>query len=144
MIRKSTKDILAESFLELAKTKRIDKIRISDITDNCGMSQPTFYHYFKDKYDLMVWLHVRSSSEIMAKVGKNGYEWKDTLTEGAKSYYENRDFVLNALKHTSGQDSFVEYVRRINIELLTNEVRKKLMTEHIPDEILGIFNYTIL
>ena len=48
MKRKTTKELLAESFLELAETKRIDKIRISDITDNCGMSQPTFYHHFKD------------------------------------------------------------------------------------------------
>jgi len=49
MKRKTTKDILAESFLELAETKRIDKIRISDITDNCGMSPPTFYNHFRDK-----------------------------------------------------------------------------------------------
>ena len=124
MIRKSTKDILAESFLELAKTKRIDKITITEITSNCGMSQPTFYNHFKDKYDMMVWLHVRSSSEIMSKVGKDGYAWRDTLIDGAKAYYENRDFVLNALKHTSGQDSFMEYVQRINTELLINEVRK--------------------
>ena len=54
MKRMSTKDILAESFLELTQTKRIDKIRVSDITRNCGMSAPTFYNHFKDKYD--IWL----------------------------------------------------------------------------------------
>ena len=48
MKRKTTKDILAESFLELAMSKRIDKITITDITSNCGMSQPTFYNHFKE------------------------------------------------------------------------------------------------
>ena len=49
MKRKTTKEILAESFLELAENKRIDKIRVSDITSNCGMTAPTFYNHFKDK-----------------------------------------------------------------------------------------------
>lgn len=144
MKRKTTKEILAESFLELAKTNRIDKITISDIVKNCGMSQPTFYNHFKDKYDMMVWLHINSSNEIMLKIGKNGYEWRDTLYEGIRSYHENRDFVLNALKHTSGQDSFRLYVQRINYDLLVGEVRKQLMTEHIPDEILGIIKIYVL
>lgn len=138
MKKKTTKQILAESFLELAETKRIDKITITDITNNCGMSQPTFYNHFKDKYDLIVWIHLISSEQVMSKIGVNGYMWRDTLFDGAKGFYENRDFVLNALKHTSGQDSFIENLRRINTDLLTTEVRKKLMTEHIPDEISGM------
>ena len=52
MNRKTTEELLADSFLELAQTKRIDKITITEITNNCGMSQPTFYNHFKDKYDL--------------------------------------------------------------------------------------------
>ena len=138
MKRKTTKEILAESFLELAENKRIDKIRVSDITSNCGMTAPTFYNHFKDKYDLIVWIQVCSSKAVMSKIGKDGYVWKDTLLDGAKAFYMYRDFILNALKHTSGQDSFVENVRRINIDLLTTEIRKKLMTEHIPDEITGM------
>jgi tRNA1Val (adenine37-N6)-methyltransferase len=54
MKRKTTKEILADSFLELAAEKRIDKITIAEITSNCSMSQPTFYNHFKDKYDLIV------------------------------------------------------------------------------------------
>ena len=138
LIRRTTKDILAESFLELAMKKSIDKIRISEITDNCGMSPPTFYNHFKDKYDMIVWIHTHRVNDVMSRIDRNGYEWRDTLLDGAIYYYENRHYIVNALKHTSGQDSFVEYVRRYNTELLTMEVRKKLMTEHIPDELLGM------
>lgn len=138
MKRKTTKDILAESFLELAEAKRIDKIRVSDITSNCGMSAPTFYNHFKDKYDLIVWIHTHRVSEVMSKIDKNGYGWRDTLLDGAKYYYENRSYIINALKHTSGHDSFVGYVTRNNIEVLAKEVRRKLMTEHLPSEIYGL------
>ena len=138
MKRKTTKELLAESFQELALKKRIDKITISEITDNCGMSQPTFYHHFKDKYDLIVWIHTSRVSEVMSRIDDKNYLWKDTLLDGARYYHENREFIKNALKHTSGQDSFIEYVRRRNTEFLKGEVQKKLMTEYIPDEIMGM------
>ena len=138
MKRKTTKDILAESFLELAEARRIDKIRVSDITSNCGMSAPTFYNHFKDKYDLIVWIHTHRVSGIMSKIDKDGYRWRDTLLDGARYYYDNRSYIINALKHTSGQDSFVGYVTRNNIEVLAKEVRRKLMTEYLPPEIYGL------
>lgn len=43
MKRKTTKEILAESFHELGELKPIDKITIQDIVDNCGYSPVTFY-----------------------------------------------------------------------------------------------------
>ena len=136
--RKTTKEILAESFQELAAQKRIDKITITEITDNCGMSQPTFYNHFKDKYDLIVWIYTHESSDIMSKIGDSGYLWKDTLLDGAKYFTANREYIINALRHTSGHDSFMLYVQKVNSELMLTEVRKKLMTEYIPDEIYGM------
>ena len=98
MKRKTTKELLAESFQELALEKRIDKITISEITNNCGMSQPTFYHHFKDKYDLIVWIYTTRVSEVMGRIDDKSYLWKDTLLDGARYYYENREFIKNALR----------------------------------------------
>ena len=126
MKRKTTKEILAESFQELAANKRIDKITITEITSNCGMSQPTFYNHFKDKYDLIVWIYIHESGEIMSKIGDSGHSWRDTLLDGARYFAANREYIINALRHTSGHDSFMLYVQKVNSEL---------MTEYIPDEI---------
>ena len=134
----TTKEILAESFLELAQKKRIDKITITEITDNCEMSQPTFYNHFKDKYDLIVWIYTSRVSEVMGRIDNKNYLWKDTLLDGARYYAKNCEFIKNALKHTSGQDSFIEYDRKRNTEFLKAEVQKKLMTEFIPDDIMGM------
>ena len=43
MKRKTTKEILAESFMELTATKPVSKITIVDIVENCTMTKPTFY-----------------------------------------------------------------------------------------------------
>ena len=138
MIRKTTKDILAESFLELAANKTIDKIRISDITDNCGMSPPTFYNHFKDKYDVIVWIYVRDVEPIISQIGKGDPDWMDILREAAHYYWKNKEFVVNALKHTGGHDAFLFQVQKINTEHMTAAIRKRLMTEHLSTEIMGL------
>ena len=97
MKRKTAKEILAESFRELAETVPIDKITIKDIVYNCDYSPATFYRHFKDKYDLIAFDYVQRTSEIMAKVGKNGYEWKDTLTDATHFFDENRKYMKNLL-----------------------------------------------
>ena len=39
MKRKTTKEILAESFRELAENRPVDKITIKEIVDNCDYSK---------------------------------------------------------------------------------------------------------
>ena len=56
MKRKTTKEILAESFRELAENRPVNKITIQEIVDNCDFSPETFYRHFRDKYDLIALL----------------------------------------------------------------------------------------
>lgn len=48
MKRKTSKEILAEAFREVAEGKPVDAITVKDITENCGYSPATFYRQFKD------------------------------------------------------------------------------------------------
>ena len=100
MKRKTTKEILAESFMELSEGKPISKITIADITENCSMTSPTLYRHFKDKYDLIAWIYIMMVQDNLAKIGHDGYLWKDTLLDGLRYYAENRKYMVNALKHT--------------------------------------------
>ena len=54
MIKRTTKDLLAESLKELCKIKSADKITIKELTQNCGLTAPTFYNHFRDKYELIL------------------------------------------------------------------------------------------
>ena len=118
MKRKTAKEILAESFRELAEKKKVDKITVRDIAENCGYSTTTFYRHFKDKYDLIVWEHTQYVSEIMDRVGKDGYSWNQTLYEGMEYYEKNKEYLANLLQHTSGYDSFIRNMAEINCNAL--------------------------
>ena len=36
----------------------------------------------------------------------------------------NREYIINALRHTSGHDPFMLYVQKVNSKLMLTEVRK--------------------
>ncbi|MBR0235498.1 MAG: TetR/AcrR family transcriptional regulator C-terminal domain-containing protein [Clostridia bacterium] len=130
--RKTAKEILAESFREVAENKNVDKITIQDIVDNCGYSPATFYRNFHDKYDLIAWDYTRVVAKIMGRIGDN-YTWKQTLIDGANWFCTEKEHLINLFRHTSGHDSFIMYMTKINCDALKKHIllsdRKKELTE---------------
>ena len=114
MKRKTAKEIFAESFQELAKTKPIDKITVKDIAENCGYSVATFYRQYRDKYDLIAWDYTRQLEVFMAPNGTEEHSWRQVLADVAAYFDEQRAYLANLLLHTSGLDSFIAYMREIN------------------------------
>ncbi len=50
----NTRKIAVEDYLKrLLLRKPLDKITITDITTDCGISRMAFYYHFKDIYDLV-------------------------------------------------------------------------------------------
>ncbi|MBQ7528542.1 TetR/AcrR family transcriptional regulator C-terminal domain-containing protein [bacterium] len=107
-----------ESFREVAEKKPIDKITVSDITENCGYSKTTFYRLFKDKYDLIVWDYVRRQRQIIEQIGNSGRGWKRTLLDEAFLFNEQKGYLKNLLLHTNGLDSFAKNMKQIHFHNL--------------------------
>lgn len=131
MKRMTAKELLAESFRELAKTKKINRITVKDITENCGYSVATFYRHFNDKYDLIAWAYSRDVEEIMKKVDYNEASWKQALTAAAKYYQKHRDYLSNLLLHTTGYMSFVRNMSQINYMSLKQKIQASAKVQNI-------------
>lgn len=132
--RKTTKELLVDSFMELAAVKAINRISIVDIVENCGVTKPTFYRYFKDKYDLIAWIYAQEAQKNVDRIGIDGYLWQDTILDGLRYYEKNREYMVNALKHTSGRDAFINQINEADIGFITAVIKKKLNTDRIPDD----------
>lgn len=125
MKRKTAKEILAESFREIAEKKSADKITVMDVAENCGYSTTTFYRHFKDKYDLMAWEYTRGLEQIMDRVGHSEAGWKHACLECAQLFYEQRTYLMNLLQHTSGYDSFSRNMMTIHYEVLKSMIMER-------------------
>lgn len=107
MKRKTPKEILTESFHELAQTKETDKITVKEITSNCGYSPATFYRYFKDKYDLIATDYANVLDEIFSDVRNKGQSWKSALLACAEYYEKQKSYLVTLLRHAGGFDAFM-------------------------------------
>ena len=125
MKRMTAKEILVESFKELARDKPVSKITVQEIVRNCGYSPATFYRNFSDKFDLIAWDYTRSCREIMGQAASEGCTWKETVAEACAYFQPNQDYMCNLLKNTSGRGSFVRYASAINVELMSQTILQK-------------------
>ena len=114
MKRKTAKEILADSFHELAEDRKIDKITVREIAANCGYSSATFYRQFRDKYDLIAWDYAQKIERLMRRIGTDGYTWKQALWDCLSHYQEEKEYLANILKYTGGHDSFIHYMTSIH------------------------------
>ena len=120
--RKTAKEILAESFREIAERKSIDKITVRDITENCGYSPATFYRQFKDKYDLIAWDYTRELQTILTGMDGSKTEWRRALKSFAAFFEERKTYLANLFLHTGGLESFLAYMQELHFQRLKDIV----------------------
>lgn len=101
--RKSTKELILSSLYDLLRERPYEKITVTAIVRNCGISQRTFYHHFKDKHDLMEWsyLHVLDDYYERNRADMSFRKWLRFTAEAA---WDHR-FALQKFTRYSGQNS---------------------------------------
>lgn len=97
--------MLAASLKELSKTKPADKITIRELTGNCGLTAPTFYNNFRDKYELMAWIYNREVEKTIAQLNA-GISFEGVVYRWIKILLDDEEFYRNLLKNAVGQNSF--------------------------------------
>ena len=98
----TTKQALEASLKKVMLQKPLDKITISDITSDCGISRMAFYYHFKDIYDLVEWSCLED-----AKRALQGKKTSDLLkavveekTAGMQIREEQKEFIANFYKYS--------------------------------------------
>ncbi len=128
MKRKTAKELLAESFRELAQDRDIDRITVQDIAKNCGYSVATFYRQLGDKYDLIAWDYARDVQKLLEKEDGTRKDWRQSLSDAADYYDEQREYLANLLTNTSGYDLFIRYMTEIHFNAVMDHIRA--VSEH--------------
>lgn len=124
MKRKTSKELLAESFREVAERKNIDRITVRDITENCGYSPATFYRQFRDKYDLIAWDYARELQGILSGMNGSRAERQNVLKCAAAFFQERKTYLANLLLHTGGLESFILYMQEVHYQSLKEIVER--------------------
>lgn len=133
--RQTTKDLLAESLKELAKFKPVDKITVKELTQNCGLTPPTFYNHFRDKYELMAWIYNQRVEASLKNFGR-GDSFEDVICKWMEIILEDEKFFLNLLKNAVGQNSFRYTTNDYAIGLLEEWIKSRHNLRELSPEII--------
>lgn len=119
---KDTKKILAESFKEQLLKRPFEKITIKMITDGAGVIRPTFYNYYRDKYEVFEYILDEELMNVIHALIDNGME-REAIKMIFTYFHKNGDFYSEAFK-VKGQNSFEEILLK-RITLLFQRIIKK-------------------
>ena len=99
-----TKRALEASLKNLLAKRPLDKITVTDITEDCGINRMTFYYHFKDIYDLVEWACIEDATRALA--GKKTAEtWQQGFLQIFEEVRANKVFIMpragRALSHAA-------------------------------------------
>lgn len=109
MIKKKTaKEYLAESAIELLSHGDVESISVSDIANHCGVSTRTFYNHFRDKHDLFLYIYTRELERFFA-ANQGHVTFRPFVFRSGQILFDYKDFFQNFQKYT-GQNNFRDSV----------------------------------
>ena len=88
----ATKQLLADTLMELLKVRSLDKITVKELVEACHVHRQTFYYNFQDIYDLVEWIFSEKASALLPTLTENRQE---SLRAFFNLMLENRTLILN-------------------------------------------------
>lgn len=126
----STKTILANAFEELLQIKSFDEITVTDIVKHCGAARSTFYKYFSDKYDIMIWKYENALNEIhLEQTGIR--DWREGTRAGVLYLADHRDYFLKITDY-KGQNSIHDFLYEYSYKFIYKILCRERNIEALP------------
>ena len=112
--------------------KPVNKITISDITEDCGINRMTFYYHFKDIYDLVEWSCVEDAARALD--GKKTYDtWQQGFQQIFQAVLDNKPFVQNVYQSVN-REQVETYLYSLTHNLLIGVIEEKAVGMQVRDE----------
>ena len=132
LVAQTTKRALEASLKKLLLRKPLNKITISDITEDCGVNRMTFYYHFKDIYDLVEWACIESATRALA--GQKTYDtWQQGFLQIFEAVLDNKPFILNVY-HSVSREQVEIYLYKLTYDLLIGVVEEKSAGMNVREE----------
>ncbi|WP_156321861.1 TetR/AcrR family transcriptional regulator C-terminal domain-containing protein [Lacticaseibacillus thailandensis] len=120
MMPKQMKQVLADGLEQMLTEMPLSKVRVVTLCQRCGVTPPTFYYYFHDKYEVVAWVFMGDFTQAFADKAPaySVTRIKQVLTIMAR----HRDFYRAAYAE-NGQNDINSYIQAFNVDLAANACR---------------------
>ncbi len=127
-----TKRAISASLKKLLREKKLNKITVQDIADDCGINRQTFYYHFQDIYDLVEWTCIEDTEKVL-KENRTYATWQEGFLAVFYLAKEDKTFIEN-IYHSVSLELLEQYLYRLVYPLLKNVVDEKAKNYTVRDE----------
>lgn len=142
-----TKKLIAQSLKSLLRSKPLERITISDISDTCGMNRKTFYYHFRDVYDLIEWIFQEEAIQRIQEYTLRG-DPQEALTFVLQFLSDNAQICrgllqsmgrdhLRLLLHKDVAQLFDAFIRQHSQNLSVSKEYKEFLACYYADAIVS-------
>ena len=103
-----TKLLIANSLRKLMKKKSLDKIKIREIVEDCGVNRQTFYYHFQDIYALVEWIYTYDGMQIFNEY-REDCDWM-TMIKKMFDYLEEHQDEIKCVVNSKAEKFFYNFV----------------------------------
>lgn len=112
------------AFEKLLETTAYPAITVTSICEKANISRPTFYHYFKDKDDIVQWFWNRSGEMYLKETG-HLLDWYEGNLYMFRAFLDHRGFMEAVLSYDLGVNSCINHGYRQRVEYLRDLIRRE-------------------
>ena len=132
---KYTKQMLADALYRTLEKKPLDRIRISDLTQECGVNRQTFYYHFHDIYELVEWIYLTQAQQAIG-AHHTSRDWATGMTDLCELMAREKDFFLKTF-HSTSHSNLEKIISEWTYELILNVVKDASREYIITDQAIS-------
>ena len=129
---KHTKQMLADALYRILEKKPLDRIRISDLTQECGVNRQTFYYHFHDIYELVEWIYLTQAQQAIG-AHRTCRDWATGMKDLCELMIREKSF-LNRTFHSTSHSNLEKIISDWTFDLIYEVIKEESADYIITDQ----------
>lgn len=134
MSQKSSRIRIIETFAALLRKKPVSKISVEEIIKQAGVSKPTFYRHFKDKYDLACQFCDFLNAPFY-EAYKKDHNFRALFINGCDMVRNNKDLFASLFENPLSQNSVYQYFIESSLRSIEQQIDQTKYTDEMKLEL---------
>ena len=93
MKKRTSKETFGDALLALSRSEDLERITVKQIVEKSGLSLQTFYNHFRDKEDLVAWMHREGSKQALNGLVERRCSFHEILLACIRFFAENDNYL---------------------------------------------------
>lgn len=123
MVRKYTKKLIYDVFIDLLNKKPLDKITVTEISEICDINRNTFYYHYQDIYEIISEIFQTELKKAIDEYNDT-LEWEESFLIAAEFALKNRKAIYN-IYNSMSREALEKYIYDIAGNIMERYVYKK-------------------